>query len=150
MISAQITGLEQLTDRLRDLPRALQRRVVRKAAREAMLPVREAAKANAKRIDDPTTREKVWRNVVLQEATKAGRRAGGVVMRVGIRGGASSNQHSSDASSNPGGDTRHWRYIEFGANGSPAVPFMRPALAQNIELVKTRFADTFRAELEKL
>lgn len=150
MISAQITGLEQLTDRLRDLPRALQRRVVRKAARGAMLPVREAAKANAKRIDDPTTREKVWRNVVLQEATKAGRRAGGVVMRVGIRGGASSNQHSSDASSNPGGDTRHWRYIEFGANGSPAVPFMRPALAQNIELVKTRFADTFRAELEKL
>ena len=150
MISAQITGLEQLTDRLRDLPRALQRRVVRKAAREAMLPVREAAKANAKRIDDPTTREKVWRNVVLQEATKAGRRAGGVVMRVGIRGGASSNQHSSDASSNPGGDTRHWRYIEFGANGSPAVPFMRPALAKNIELVKTRFADTFRAELEKL
>lgn len=150
MISAQITGLDQLTERLRELKPALQRRVVRKAAREAMLPVREAAKANAKRIDDPATREKVWRNIALQEATKAGRRIGGVVMRVGVRGGASSNQHSTDASGNPGGDTRHWRYIEFGANGSPAVPFMRPALAQNIELVKTRFADVFRAELEKL
>ena len=33
-----------------------------------------------------------------------------------------------------GGDTRHWRWVEFGSANTIAVPFMRPALARNIQI----------------
>jgi HK97 gp10 family phage protein len=44
-----------------------------------------------------------------------------------------------------GGDTRHWRYIEFGTESIAAQPFMRPALASNAE----RVAAAVMAELDK-
>ncbi|MDF5883754.1 HK97-gp10 family putative phage morphogenesis protein [Pseudomonas aeruginosa] len=73
----------------------------------------------------------------------------GVVMKVGVRGGAGRNQYSKDASGNPGGDTRHWRYLEFGTKYSPAKPFMRPALSQNIEPVTEKFISELDGEIDK-
>lgn len=92
--------------------------------------VRDAAKANAKAIDDPATKEKVFRNLITQESSKQSKREGGVVMRVGVRGGSGSNQHSKDASGNPGGDTRHWRYIELGTEHNPWGTVYAPGVFQ--------------------
>ena len=145
-----IQGLNGVVNKMRTLGPRLRKKGLRKAARAAMSIVRDAAKANAKAIDDPATREKVFRNIITQEATKQSRREGGVVMRVGVRGGASSNQHSTDASGNPGGDTRHWRYIEFGTEHIGGQPFMRPAFSNNVSAVTERFVTTLNTEIDAL
>ena len=147
-ISAQLQGVASTIDKMRSLAPRLQKKGLRRAAREAMNIIRDDAKARAKALDDPDTKEKIWRNVITQEATKQSRREGGVVMRVGIRGGAGSNQHSKDASGNPGGDTRHWRYIEFGTQFTPPAPFMRPAFSQNVNAVTERFVASLGREID--
>ncbi|WP_426156760.1 HK97-gp10 family putative phage morphogenesis protein [Pseudomonas sp. TSRC2-2] len=146
--SFQLQGLESVVANMRGLAPKLQKRGLRKAAREAMNIVRDDAKARAKVLDDPETAEKVWKNIITQEATKQSRREGGVVMRVGVRGGAGANQHSKDASGNPGGDTRHWRYIEFGTQFTPPAPFMRPAFSQNVGAVTDQFIASLNREID--
>ena len=142
---AIFSGHQDIERKLRELGSAtIVRRITRKAARQSMNIVRDAAKENAKRIDDPVTREKIFKNI----STSAGktRDKNTIKMRVGVRGGASfSNPNPPNTS---GGDTRHWRWIEFGKTGVPAVPFMRPALAMNIENVINKFSQVFVNELD--
>lgn len=143
-----IQGVSGVVDKMKSLAPKLKKSGLRKAARRAMNIVRDSARANAKAIDDPQTKEKIWKNIVTQESTKESRQVGGVVMRVGVLGGASSNQFSKDASGNPGGDTRHWRFIELGTEHNPGVPFMRPALSGSIETVTERFVTVLSAEID--
>lgn len=142
---AIFSGHQDITRKLQELSSpTIVRRITRKAARQSMSIVRDAAKENAKRIDDPVTREKIFKNI----STSAGktRDKNTIKMRVGVRGGASfSNPNPPNTS---GGDTRHWRWIEFGKTGVPAVPFMRPALAMNIENVINKFSQVFVNELD--
>ncbi|WP_010226201.1 HK97-gp10 family putative phage morphogenesis protein [Pseudomonas donghuensis] len=147
-ISARMLGLAPVTRKMLGLAPKLRRKGLRKAARQAMNIVRDDAKSRAKALDDPETAEKIWKNIVTQESGKQSRREGGVVMKVGIRGGAGSNQHSKDASGNPGGDTRHWRYIEFGTQYTPPAPFMRPSFSQNLGAVTDRFVSVFAQEID--
>ncbi|WP_175649479.1 HK97-gp10 family putative phage morphogenesis protein [Pseudomonas sp. Marseille-P9899] len=147
-ISARLQGLAPLTQKMLGLAPKLRRKGLRKAARQAMNIVRDDARARGKALDDPVTAEKIWKNIITQESVRQGRREGGVVMRVGVRGGASSNQHSKDASGNPGGDTRHWRYLEFGTQHTPPAPFMRPAFSTNVNAVTDRFVQVFGQEID--
>ncbi len=137
-----------MTQKMLGLAPKLRRKGLRKAARQAMNIVRDDARARGKALDDPVTAEKIWKNIITQESVRQGRREGGVVMRVGVRGGASSNQHSKDASGNPGGDTRHWRYLEFGTQHTPPAPFMRPAFSTNVNAVTDRFVQVFGQEID--
>lgn len=147
-ISVRLQGLKVVTDRMGGLAPKLRRSGLRKAARQAMNIVRDDARNRAKALDDPDTAEKIWKNIITQESGRQGRREGGVVMKVGIRGGASSNQYSKDASGNPGGDTRHWRYLEFGTQHTPPAPFMRPAFSTNVNAVTDRFVQVFVQEID--
>lgn len=146
-ITARLQGLKPVTDKMLGLPPKLRRKGLRKAARQAMNIVRDDAKARARAMDDPETAEKIWRNIVTQESARQGQREGGVVMKVGVRGGAGSNQHSKDASGNPGGDTRHWRYLEFGTQHNPPAPFMRPAFSTKVNAVTDRFVQVLEQEI---
>ncbi|PNG28959.1 hypothetical protein A1395_28045 [Pseudomonas protegens] len=147
-ITARLQGLKPVTGKMLGLAPKLRRRGLRKAARQAMNIVRDDAKARARAMDDPETAEKIWRNIVTQESGRQGQREGGVVMKVGVRGGAGSNQHSKDASGNPGGDTRHWRYLEFGTQHNPPAPFMRPAFSTNVNAVTDRFVHVLGQEID--
>ncbi|MDD1150040.1 HK97 gp10 family phage protein [Pseudomonas sp. TNT2022 ID357] len=147
-ITARLQGLKPVTDKMLGLAPKLRRKGLRKAARQAMNIVRDDAKARARAMDDPETAEKIWRNIVTQESGRQGQREGGVVMKVGVRGGAGSNQHSKDASGNPGGDTRHWRYLEFGTQHNPPAPFMRPAFSTNVNVVTDRFVQVLGQEID--
>jgi HK97 gp10 family phage protein len=86
-------------------------------------------------------------------------------MRIGVLGGARNladnraNRRKGVAgkkvategsSSNPGGDTWYWRLVEFGASTVAAHPFMRPALANNVERVTDTIATELSNELDKL
>lgn len=145
-VEFRMTGMEQFKqkmDRLRNPKKA--KSIARKAARQAMNIVRDAARVNARAIDDPETAEKIFKNISV--AAGRSRDPNVIVMRVGVRGGASfSNKNPPKLS---GGDTRHWRWVEFGSANNIAVPFMRPALARNIQQVTDKFAQVFNTEIDK-
>lgn len=122
------------------------KKFVRKASRQAMNLVRDAARNNAKAIDDAATVEKIHKNITVQSGKTRDKNS--IVMRVGIKGGAGQNQYSVSTAGLSGGDTRHWRFIEFGTSTIPAVPFMRPALANNVEAIIGRFSQSFMQQLD--
>lgn len=145
-IEVNIEGLDEVQEKLKRLanPR-LMKNATRRSARKAMAIVRDAARANAKALDDPETAEKIWKNIAI--AAGKTRNPSEVVMRVGVRGGASfSNKNPPNT---PGGDTRHWRWLEFGSAHNPPTPFMRPALQNNIQAVTNSFAENFNKEIDK-
>ena len=147
-VELNIEGLDQLKRKLDQLSNPKKaKQIARKAGRQAMNLVRDAARANAKAIDDPETREKIHKNIVTQGGKS--RNSNEIVIRVGVKGGAGRNQHSVSTAGLSGGDTRHFRYIEFGTSKIPATPFLRPSLSQNLDKVTTKFVQIFDAEITK-
>lgn len=171
-LNFDIKGLEQATKKMEELPVKLQRSGARKAARRGMNIVRDAARENAKRFDDPETAENISKNIVTQAMNrnalfKAGADRGDIGMRVGVLGGARATgkaaaktarrrnrmggssladlgEIAGAGKNNPGGDTWYWRFKEFGTANQKAEPFLRPALSENIGTV----TDTVVAELQ--
>lgn len=146
MAAYQVEGLASLLGKLRSLPVKLQKKALRAAMRKGANVIKDAAKANAKLIDDPATAEAIHKNIAVQFSSRKSRQEGGVVMRVGVLGGArkygntKENVRSGRAGqtyktlgdkTNPGGDTRYWRFIELGTSRQPARPFLRPAMEQS-------------------
>ena len=145
-IEVNIEGLDEVQEKLKRLgnPR-LMKNAARRSARKAMAIVRDSARANAKALDDPQTTEKIWKNIAI--AAGKTRNPSEMVMRVGVRGGASfSNKNPPNT---PGGDTRHFRWLEYGSVNNPPTPFMRPALQNNIQAVTNSFAENFNKEIDK-
>ena len=145
-VEVKIEGLDEVQEKLKRLgnPRLI-KNAARRSARKAMAIVRDAARSGAKNIDDPQTSEKIWKNIAI--AAGKTRNPNEVVMRVGVRGGASFSNPNPPKT--PGGDTRHFRWIEFGSVHNPPTPFMRPALQNNIQAVTNSFAENFNKELDK-
>lgn len=145
-VEFNIEGLDEVQEKLKRLanPR-LMKNAARRSMRKAMAIVRDAARSGAKNIDDPQTAEKIWKNIAI--AAGKTRNPNEVIMRVGVRGGASfSNPNPPNTS---GGDTRHWRWVELGSVHNPPTPFMRPALQNNIQSVTNSFAENFNKEIDK-
>ena len=145
-VEFNIEGLDEVQEKLKRLsnPRLI-KNAARRSMRKAMAIVRDSARNAAKGIDDPQTSEKIWKNIAI--AAGKTRNQNEVVMRVGVRGGASfSNPNPPNTS---GGDTRHWRWLEFGSVHNPPTPFMRPALQNNIQSVTNSFAENFNKEIDK-
>lgn len=149
MAETRILGLEDLTAVLRTLSPKLQKKGIKIAARKAMHIVRDAARSAAKNLDDPETAAKIHKNIVTQFDSKSSKKYDAIVYKVGVKGGAASNQASIDKSSLSGGNTVHWRWVEFGTSDTPAVPFMRPALSNNIQAVTDKFVSELTQEIAR-
>ena len=145
-VEFNIEGLDEVQEKFKRLanPR-LMKNAARRSMRKAMAIVRDAARTNAKTLDDPETAEKIWKNIAI--AAGKTRNPNEVIMRVGVRGGASFSNPNPPKT--PGGDTRHFRWIEFGSVHNPPTPFMRPALQNNIQAVTNSFAENFNKEIDK-
>lgn len=137
-----LTAVDAVVNRIRNVPVKLQKKGLRTAARKAMLIVRDSAREAAREFDDPESPEKIDRLIGVQESAKRSKREGGVVMRVGVRGGAVSAKDRTPP--------WYWRFKEFGNSNQAADPFMRPALANNIDAVTDKFSTEINAELDKL
>jgi len=160
-----IKGADQIINRMHVLPDKLQQRIGRKSARRAMVPVRNAAREAARKFDDPATKTAVFRNVYIQQSSRQSRNVGGVVMRVGILGGAKryadtrqnrragrvgASYATGGDKGNPGGDTFYWRFLEFGTEKMAARPFLRPALERNAQAVTDLLITNVNRDLDDL
>jgi HK97 gp10 family phage protein len=152
----RLNGADQLINRLSKLPDKLQDKAGRVSARKAMAIVREDARRRLKAIDDPGTPESIPKNVFIQQSRRGSKTIGGVMMRVGILGGARTGFRKTDraaaakAKTYPGGDTRYWRFVELGTEKISARPFLRPALEQNAEKVVSTLTTGLSVEIDQL
>ena len=135
----KIHGAEQVLRRMREFAPRLQRRGLRRSARRAMTIVRDAAKANARAIDDPNSPQQIWKHIAIAESSRQSKQVGGVVMRVGVRGGARKDMS----------DVWHWRLIELGTQKMRARPFMRPALENNANAVADKLVSELNLALDE-
>lgn len=154
-MSTPIHGLEPALRKMRAIGNEKTvKRIARKAMRQAMNIVRDEARQNVKRLDDPTTPEKIWKEIVVQNGRSRNKNT--LVMRVGVRGGAqipytnnAQNRRAGRVGKTYQSDGRvfYWRFLELGTSKQPATPFLRPALYENIEQVTDKFVQVFNFEL---
>lgn len=138
-VSFRLSGAENIGRRLRQFPAKLQRKGLKRAGRAAMRIVQKAARTNARQFDNPETGNPIWRLITL----RAGRmREPGVMMRVGVAGGAVSSRSKTHP--------WYWRLLELGTAHIRARPFMRPALENNAQAVAEKFTRETSAEIDKL
>lgn len=146
-IEFSITGLDSLLGKLEAISYDVKRKGGRYALRKAAQVIAGKAKENAARIDDPETAESIPNNISFRWNGRLFKRTGDLGFRIGVLGGAripKSKPKGTDPGG-PGGDTRYWAFVEFGTERARAQPFMRTALAQNIDLA----TNTFITEYEK-
>ncbi|ABO12020.2 HK97-gp10 family putative phage morphogenesis protein [Acinetobacter baumannii] len=151
----EIQGLEPALRRMRAIGNdKTVKRIARKAMRQAMNIARDEARQKVKRLDDPTTPEKIWKEIVVQNGRSRNKNT--LVMRVGVRGGAripytnnAQNRRSGRVGKTYQTDGRvfYWRFLELGTSRQPATPFLRPALYENIEQITDKFVQVFNFEL---
>jgi HK97 gp10 family phage protein len=144
-VEFSLTGLDSLLGKLEAVSYDVKRKGGRSALRKAAQAIRDAAKQNAARIDDPETAANISANIVERWNGRLFKRTGDLGFRVGVMGGAGGNKSGAELSGLPGGDTRHFRHVEFGPEYVRAQPVMRPALEENIGLA----TDVFLREFEK-
>lgn len=154
-MATPIHGLEDASRKMRAIgnPKIV-KRIARKAMRQAINIARNDARQRAKRFDDPSTPNKIWKEIVAQNGRS--RNPAVLVMRVGVRGGAripytnnAENRRSGRVGQTYQTDGRvfYWRFLELGTSRQPATPFLRPALSENIQPITDKFVQVFMFEL---
>lgn len=144
----QITGLDQISEKMKSVTRELRFKGGRFGMRKAANFVAQQAKLRAQAMNDPQTAEDISKNIAVRFSSRYAKQTGDIKFRVGVLGGAKQYANTKENvrkgraggtyktggdKSNPGGDTFYWRYLEFGTSKIAARPFMRPAIENNVE-----------------
>jgi len=147
----KIEGLDPILAKMKGLSAKMQKGGVRRAGLKAMRIVRDDARSKAREFDRSETPLNISKRIVARNDAKAGKRVGGVVIKVGVLGGAKSEKstRSSNASNDSGSTVWYWRLLEFGTSKMRAQPFMRPALSNNIGKVTDTFVSSLNTEIDK-
>lgn len=140
-VTYKLKGADELSRIFKTLPQELQRKVVVPAATEAMQIVLNDAKARADRVDDPTTRNYIPKNIALVEDKKYFEETGSTKISVGVR---------KRKGSVGGGNSFYWWWVELGTSRIRAQPFMRNALSQNQQAVFQEFLSVAKFRLVEL
>ncbi|WP_249554267.1 HK97-gp10 family putative phage morphogenesis protein [Shewanella sp. 8A] len=143
-----IVGLKEVKAKMNKVNQTVLDTGTRSALRKAAGIVKKAAQQNALGVDDPKTGRRIRDNITLQFASRLFQRNGVIMYRVGVvtnRG----RIPTPNADEGARGNTPHWHLVEFGTERAQAQPFMRPALANNINQVINSFTFEFDKELDK-
>lgn len=142
-VEVSLNGLDSLLGKMEAVSDVTRNKAGRFALRKAANLIRDRARSNAARIDDPLTKEAIYKNIVASFGSREFRRTGDLTFRVGVMGGA--RQYANTKANvrkgrvgrtyktagdkgNPGGDTWYWRMLEFGTEHAAARPIIRPAM----------------------
>jgi HK97 gp10 family phage protein len=153
-LDVKFTGLEELRGKLQELSKDIQFKGGRYALRKAAQVVRDAARANAMRIDDPGTSESIAKNITERWNGRLNKATGDLGFRIGVAGGAkgyaaASGEVQGKGKGNPGGDTFYWRFVEFGTKNAAARPFLRPAMTENTQAATDEFIKQYDKAAER-
>ena len=168
-LTFEIDGVEEVLGKLKILERDIRYKGGRFALRKAANLVRDAVRANALGIDNPKTAEQIAKNVAVRWSSKFFGRTSDLKFRVGILGGAQTFHKGPDnirkgragkfysgsgplirtTKNAPGGDTFHWRFLEFGTEHSGAKPFFISGLSENAGRATQEFVTQYGKALDR-
>lgn len=143
----EIKGLDAVLAKMEAVTYDLKYKGGRFALRKAAQVVRNAARSNALRLNDPTTGRSIAQNVTEKWNGRLFKTTGDLGFRVGVQGGAKLPKDNKDEGA--GGPTPHWRLLEFGTEKMAARPFMRPAIEANIAQVTAEFVSQYGKALDR-
>lgn len=143
-VEFKVNGLDGVLARMRGLGPKLAKKGATASLRKGAKIVVAAARTGAKSQwnDNPATKSNIPKNITSRADTKGGKRNGGAMVKVGVAGGARPAKGTDD--------TGHWRLLEFGKEGVPARPVMRPALENNVQRVTDAIVSELSAQITKL
>jgi len=150
-VEFSVIGLDSLLGKLDAVTYDLKRKGGRSALRRAAQVVANKAIENAQKLDDAETAEAIYKNITLRWNGRLFKNTGDLGFRVGVLGGArlpKSKPKGTDPGG-PGGDTRYWAFVEFGHSTAAANPFMRKALADNIDLATNTFVTEYEKAIDR-
>lgn len=140
---SQIKGLDEVLKRMGALTGKQMIRAIRGGLVRSARIVRDSARDKARALDDPRSPSNIAKNIVTRAGgARSDQREGGVVVKVGVAGGARPAKGNKD--------TGHWRFLEMGTGHHQAQPFMRPAMEDNVERVINDFASNLDAAITKV
>lgn len=144
-VEFDIKGLDSLLGKLAAVTYDLKRKGGRSALRRAAQLVADKAKEGAEKLDDSATGRSIAKNIALRWNGRLFKQTGNLGFRVGVLKGAVLPKRGERPDLSAAGPTPHWRLLEFGTEKMGASPFMRSALADNINGA----TETFVSEYEK-
>ncbi|MGU9811818.1 HK97-gp10 family putative phage morphogenesis protein [Pseudomonas sp. LF052] len=144
-VEFDIKGLDSLLGKLAAVTYDLKRKGGRSALRRAAQLVADKAKEGAEKLDDSATGRSIAKNIALRWNGRLFKQTGNLGFRVGVLKGAVLPKRGERPDLSAGGPTPHWRLWEFGTEKMQGSPFMRSALADNINAA----TETFVSEYEK-
>ena len=155
-VSFQLEGLDALLGKFEAITYDLKRKGGRTALRKAAKVVHDAAYKNALALDDPTTSKSIADNVSIRWSSKRFNRTGDLMFSVGVGGGARYANTKENVRKgrvgeehlNTGGNVFYWRFLEFGTQKMAARPFLRKALADNIEQATNTFVTAYEKAID--
>ncbi|SFY16270.1 HK97-gp10 family putative phage morphogenesis protein [Azotobacter vinelandii] len=147
-IQFSLTGLDELLGKLDEVSYDMKRKGGRFALRKAAQVIRDAAKQNAKRLDDPETGRQIAANIVERWNGRLFKSTGNLGFRVGVQHGAVMPE-GGNPDTGMNGPTPHWRLLELGTEKMRAQPFMRNALADNISAATDAFVREYDKALDR-
>lgn len=137
----RIEGLDEVLKKMRTLGPKMKKKALTAALRKGARVVVKAARQNY-RYDDPDSPSNIGKAITSRADTRGGRRVGGAVVKVGVKGGARPAKGDEDEG--------HWRFVEFGKEGVAARPFMRPALENNVSEVTDEIVKQLNVQIDKI
>lgn len=163
-VDFNIEGFPELLSKLESIQYDMKRKGGRFALRKAAQVIRDSARQKISVHNDPTTPEDIAKNIVERWNGRLFKRTGDLGFRVGVLGGARNyvktkrnvrdgvagkQYHVDGDKGNPGGDTYYWKYLEFGTSKMVAKPFMRPAMAQNMQKCVSVFVEQYNKHIDR-
>ncbi|NWN92295.1 hypothetical protein HLV39_12415 [Marinobacter adhaerens] len=142
-MSFDVSGMDEVLGRIDAVDYDIKRKGGRFALRKAAQVLRNQARENAERVDDPDTPEDISKNIVERWSGRTFKKTGDMKFRVGVMGGAGGRKSASAQSALPGGDTRHFMCLEFGTEDAPAQPIFRPVAGQAGQQAVDEFAKQY-------
>jgi HK97 gp10 family phage protein len=148
-VEFSLIGFEDVSLKLKAVSYDAKYRGGRFALRKSAEELARIVRSNSQKVDNPLTDRSIPANVAVRWNRRLFDSTGNLGFRVGIIGGAGGNLPASQFESNPGGDTRYWRHLEFGTSRTRAQPFMRRSMTDNINKLTDIFAKEFGAAMTR-
>ncbi|EPN8562616.1 HK97-gp10 family putative phage morphogenesis protein [Enterobacter hormaechei] len=85
-VEVSLTGLDSLLGKMEAVSDVTRNKAGRFALRKAANLIRDRARSNAARVDDPLTKEAIYKNIVASFGSREFQRTGNLTFRVGVTG----------------------------------------------------------------
>jgi HK97 gp10 family phage protein len=144
-----IRGVDALLAKFEGLKYETRYKGGRFALRKAAQVVRNAAKSNAMRLNDPATGRSIAQNVAERWNSRLYKNTGDLGFRVGVLQGAVLPGKGESSETGAGAPTPHWRLLEFGTEKMAARPFLMPAVQSNIEKATSVFVSEYIKAIDR-